>query len=289
MKLIIRLLLLSALFTIYSHRGYSADIPYFTAKNKINAVTFDFSYAGSDASGHYILVKPHIPLETKTYWKIAGFGGIDPVFDFSNSTNMKSYSALWGVPEKHTTSGILNYILPQNKNILIRFVPENAGFPMNIKGIFDYGYCDTQCKAGQKNIDMTLSASDIPAITPAELKKIIDNEPSETAFKEQNIKIFEFKSQKSDNNYVISFYIEGLEHLKTDDLFYVLDTPHELIEPTVQKIRHNIYSVVLDFGALKTIPKKYQMIIASDSLNKPVLINYDISFKDNNSPYQGNE
>lgn len=285
MKLIIRLLILCTISTIYSYHGYAADIPYFTPKNTTDAVTFDFTYAGADASGYYISVKPHIPLGTKTYWKTAGFGGIDPVFDFSNSTNMKSYSVLWGVPEKHTTSGIINYILPQNKNILIRFVPENSGLPINIKGVFDYGYCDTQCKAGQKNIDMTISASDIPALTPAELQKIIDNEPSDTAFKEQNIKIFEFQSQKSDNNYVISFYIEGLEHLKTDDLFYTLDTSHELIEPTVQKIRHNIYSVVLDFGALKTIPKKYQMIIVPDTMNKPILINYDISFKDNNSPY----
>jgi hypothetical protein len=100
----------------------------------------------------------HIQLEKgwKTYWRVAGGGGVPPQFDWSRSDNIARYEIQWPAPsvfhdyDQQTIGYKDTLVLP------IIFHPKNKNEPMRISGTIDFGVCENVCVPVQSALNATL-------------------------------------------------------------------------------------------------------------------------------------
>jgi hypothetical protein len=92
----------------------------------------------------------------KTYWRVAGGGGIPPQFNWSKSENIKGYDVKWPAPsvfrdyDQQTIGYQDALILP------IVFHPIDANKPMRVSGTIDFGVCENVCVPVQSTLNATL-------------------------------------------------------------------------------------------------------------------------------------
>ena len=236
-----------------------------SASAQASKVDISLTYAGAEKSHYFALMRFSLPEGTKTYWKKAGFGGISPEFDLSASTNLRDFEVFWGTPKKFTTSGITNYILPPNKEILIKISPDVISQPVHLKGVFHYGYCDTQCKAGTKNIDLILNSQDNSNIGATERYDLLKTEPSPLPEKKADIKIFDLKGKIDRNSHIISFTFEAEKPFREENLFYSFDIDdYEITKPLIQNIYEGRRRITIDMIGLGETPQEIDIIYVRD-------------------------
>ena len=94
----------------------------------------------------------------KTYWRVAGRGGIPPQFNWSKSENIASFDVKWPAPtvffdyDQQTIGYKDMLILP------IVFHPHDATKPMRISGTIDFGVCENVCVPVRSALNATLPA-----------------------------------------------------------------------------------------------------------------------------------
>lgn len=100
----------------------------------------------------------HIQLEKgwKTYWRVAGGGGVPPQFDWSGSENIARYEVRWPAPRvfhdyNQQTIGYKDaLVLP------VIFHPKDKNKPMNVQGTIDFGVCENVCVPVQSTLSAAL-------------------------------------------------------------------------------------------------------------------------------------
>ncbi len=94
----------------------------------------------------------------KTYWRVAGGGGVPPQFNWSKSVNIARYEIKWPAPtvfhdyDQQTIGYKDRLVLP------IIFHPKDASKPMKISGTINFGVCENVCVPVQSALNATLPA-----------------------------------------------------------------------------------------------------------------------------------
>ena len=255
----------------------SAPPPNITPQNQ--DVDVSFHYAGTEKSHYFGLLEFTLPEGTKTYWKKAGFGGINPELDLSKSKNIRESEIFWGTPKKHTSAGVINYVLDKNPKILIKIIPDKLADPVHLKGSFNYGYCDTQCKAGTKDIDMLINSTTSSDITVANRYDIMKNEPTPLEENKSEIKIFDFKDKIDRNSHIISFTFEAEKPFREENLFYSFDSDdYEIMRPLIQNIYEGRRRITIDMVGLSETPKEIEVIYKKDD-GTAIVKHHNLSFE----------
>jgi DsbC/DsbD-like thiol-disulfide interchange protein len=89
----------------------------------------------------------HIRMEKnwKTYWRVAGGGGIPPQFDWSSSKNIRSATIKWPAPKIYTDYGLRTIGYKDELILPIEFHPVDPQQPMRVDGTIDFGICEDVC------------------------------------------------------------------------------------------------------------------------------------------------
>jgi len=100
----------------------------------------------------------HIDLEKgwKTYWRVAGGGGIPPTFDWDGSTNIKSWKVKWPAPQVFNDYGTQTIGYKDSLILPIVFTAMDPDKPMAIGGMIDFGVCENVCVPVQVELSETL-------------------------------------------------------------------------------------------------------------------------------------
>lgn len=141
----------STLALIALAQSVSAESP-ILGLDSIDVIT---GWRQADGS-HMAAVNIQLEKGWKTYWRVAGGGGIPPQFDWSASDNIASFDVQWPAPsvfhdyDQQTIGYKDALILP------IVFHPKDASKPMRISGTIDFGVCDDVCVPVQSSLNATL-------------------------------------------------------------------------------------------------------------------------------------
>jgi len=100
----------------------------------------------------------HIDLEKgwKTYWRVAGGGGIPPTFDWSGSTNIKSSEIKWPAPQVFDDYDTQTIGYKDSLILPIVFTAKDPTKPMAIGGMIDFGVCENVCVPVQAKLSEIL-------------------------------------------------------------------------------------------------------------------------------------
>jgi DsbC/DsbD-like thiol-disulfide interchange protein len=92
----------------------------------------------------------------KTYWRAPGDAGIPPLFDWSGSDNIASFSASWPVPEVFHLNGMRSVGYSEVVTIPLHFAPARPGDPIEVRGQIDIGVCEDICVPVSLEVTATL-------------------------------------------------------------------------------------------------------------------------------------
>lgn len=107
----------------------------------------------------------------KTYWRAPGDGGIPPSFDWTGSSNMRSISVSYPVPEVFHLNGVRS--IGYDGGVVFPLVIDvhEKGAPIQLVGVVDLGVCEEVCLPVQVRISAVLQPSKAASATLAEALK----------------------------------------------------------------------------------------------------------------------
>ncbi|MEM7240757.1 MAG: protein-disulfide reductase DsbD domain-containing protein [Pseudomonadota bacterium] len=94
---------------------------------------------------HMAAVEIKLEKNWKTYWRVAGGGGIPPLFDWSASTNIASVEYLWPAPSIYEEYGLRLVGYKDSLVLPIVLHPVDATQSMQIDAGLQIGVCDDVC------------------------------------------------------------------------------------------------------------------------------------------------
>lgn len=80
-----------------------------------------------------------------TYWRAPGDAGIPPSFNWSGSTNVKSVSVHFPVPEVYDTYGMRSIGYTDHVTFPLVIEAKDPSLPITLRGEIDIGVCDEIC------------------------------------------------------------------------------------------------------------------------------------------------
>lgn len=98
----------------------------------------------------------------KTYWRSPGDGGIAPEFDFSASTNLKSFAPDFPSPIVFSSGGITTPGYSDTVVLPLRLVPTDPSAPIQLRGTLSLGVCRDVCLPMTLGVDIELSGKGAP-------------------------------------------------------------------------------------------------------------------------------
>jgi DsbC/DsbD-like thiol-disulfide interchange protein len=102
-------------------------------------------------------VELELPEGWKTYWRYPGeAGGVAPVFDWSQSTNLESAQVLYPAPKRFTDASGETIGYKGNVTFPVRLKPKDASKPIDLRVAFDYGVCKDICIPAQAELALTV-------------------------------------------------------------------------------------------------------------------------------------
>lgn len=81
----------------------------------------------------------------KTYWRAPGDAGIPPVFDWSESQNLRAVSVSWPTPHVFDQGGMRSVGYKNRVVLPLALTPRRAGQPVQLSARVDIGVCDDVC------------------------------------------------------------------------------------------------------------------------------------------------
>ena len=116
---------------------------------------------------HMAAVEIKLEKNWKTYWRVAGSGGIPPLFDWSQSTNIASVEFLWPVPSVFEEYGLRLVGYKDSLILPIILHPEDEAKPMSIDAGLQIGVCDDVCIPVETRLQ-----SDLPSLLTHDKQQI---------------------------------------------------------------------------------------------------------------------
>jgi DsbC/DsbD-like thiol-disulfide interchange protein len=96
----------------------------------------------------------------KTYWRYPGDSGVPPVFDFSNSENIKSVTVLYPAPVRFDDGAGGQSIGYKGSVVLpLHIVPNDGGRPVTLRMKLDYAACEKLCVPAKAVAELVLDGS----------------------------------------------------------------------------------------------------------------------------------
>ena len=92
----------------------------------------------------------------KTYWRVAGGGGVPPQFDWSGSENIASFDVQWPTPTIFHDYGQQTIGYKDMLILPIVFHAKDVSKPMRISGTIDFGVCENVCVPVRSALNATL-------------------------------------------------------------------------------------------------------------------------------------
>jgi DsbC/DsbD-like thiol-disulfide interchange protein len=94
----------------------------------------------------------------KTYWRYPGDSGVPPVFDFSNSENVRSVTVLYPAPMRFDDGAGGQSIGYKDSIILpLHIAPMDSGRPVTLRMKLDYAACEKLCVPAKASAELLLS------------------------------------------------------------------------------------------------------------------------------------
>ena len=130
----------------------------------------------------------------KTYWRVAGGGGIPPQFDWSASENIASFDVKWPAPTVFWDYGQQSIGYKDALVLPIIFHPKDADKPMRISGTIDFGVCENVCVPVRSALNADLPAR--AAVGKSAIKKALQKTARSGASAGMKIKACSFTPVK---------------------------------------------------------------------------------------------
>ncbi|GLQ35903.1 hypothetical protein GCM10007939_21870 [Amylibacter marinus] len=98
------------------------------------------------ADGSHVMAA-HISLDRnwKTYWRVAGSGGVPPLFDWAQSINVASAEIKWPAPQVFHDYGVQTIGYKDELILPIVLHPKDKSKPISAHATLDFGVCDDVC------------------------------------------------------------------------------------------------------------------------------------------------
>ncbi len=97
----------------------------------------------------------------KTYWRTPGSSGVPPVFDFSQSRNLKAAKVLFPAPV-YFPDGVDKAIGYKHEVILpVAVQPQDPAMPVDLVLKMDYAVCEKLCVPVQAGVMLTVTAKGV--------------------------------------------------------------------------------------------------------------------------------
>jgi DsbC/DsbD-like thiol-disulfide interchange protein len=98
----------------------------------------------------------------KTYWRYPGDSGVPPVFDFSQSENVKSLSILWPAPHRFIDGGGASIGYKGGVIFPVHVVRESPNRPAVLRLALDYAVCEKLCVPAKGTSVLELASTPSP-------------------------------------------------------------------------------------------------------------------------------
>ena len=110
----------------------------------LESVTFLKGWRQDDGS-HIGAVEIRLQPKWKTYWRVAGGGGIPPQFDWTGSSNIASVDFIWPTPDIFNDYGYQSVGYEDTLVLPIVMHPETEGAEMSVAVNMTFGVCEEVC------------------------------------------------------------------------------------------------------------------------------------------------
>lgn len=105
-------------------------------------------------------VELQLPEGWKTYWRSPGeAGGVPPSFDWSKSTNLANAQVLYPAPKRFTDKAGDTVGYKGNVVFPVRLKPKDAGLPIDVRLVLDYGVCKDICIPAEAELALSVPPS----------------------------------------------------------------------------------------------------------------------------------
>ncbi len=118
--------------------------------------------SASDESGGRVLragVEMKLLPGWKTYWRYPGDSGVPPVFDFSESINVKTVTVLFPAPKRFDDGAGISIGYSGNVILPLRVIPQDAAKPVTLRMKLNYAVCEKLCVPAKAQADLALTGA----------------------------------------------------------------------------------------------------------------------------------
>jgi len=152
---------LGSLFNMVSSAAIAADVSRWDDDAQSSARLIA-GLARAETGGRQFRAGVEIKLKPgwKTYWRYPGDSGVPPVFDFSNSQNVKTVTVLYPAPMRFA-DGAGGSSIGYTGNVILplHVVPQDAARPVTLRLKLDYAACEKLCVPAQAQLELALTGA----------------------------------------------------------------------------------------------------------------------------------
>ena len=94
----------------------------------------------------------------KTYWRDPGDAGIPPRFDWTGSENLAAVEVRWPAPKRFASADLDSFGYHDEIVFPLEVRLEQAGVPLKVHLLLDYGACEEICIPVREELSLTLPA-----------------------------------------------------------------------------------------------------------------------------------
>lgn len=102
----------------------------------------------------------------KTYWRSPGDSGVPPVFDWSDSKNLKSAGVQYPAPIRFKDDYGMSVGYKHEVVFPLLITPENPAKPVDLQLTIQYGVCREVCIPGEATLSLLLMPGGVPLNQP---------------------------------------------------------------------------------------------------------------------------
>ena len=171
----------------------------------------------------------------KTYWRMPGDAGVPPNFDWSGSSNVRSFKVLYPAPARMHEAGSETVGYKHAVTMPVEIVPEDPSRPVGLALNLEFGVCREICIPAEAKLALTLLPSQLQGKPSPALLSALDQVPRSPADRRhddpQVTRASAFLEGSSPHLVVVGRFPRGAS---SADLF--IEAPDGLYVPMTQRL-----------------------------------------------------